>query len=170
MFEECQRVPLIFAGKGIRKNLTDKTTLVCNGLDFLPTICDLAGVPVPNGLPGISLKPFLTGEGPRPERKYLITESYNAHQITDGRYKYTIYELPGYPELLTDLKVNPEETVNYAEQKEYAPIKAGLKKTLMAGLDKRKLTPLPTDRTLENIREKEKVAAAGRKKNNEENE
>jgi choline-sulfatase len=170
MFEECQRVPLIFAGKGIRENLSDKTTLVCNGLDFLPTICDLAGIEIPKGLTGISLKPFLTGEGIPTERKYIITESYNASQITDGRYKYTVYELPGYPELLTDLKTNPGETVNYAEDKEYASIKAGLKKLLLAGLDKRKLTPLPSDRTIENIRAKERAAAANKKKNDEEKE
>jgi len=33
-FEEAQRVPFIFAGEGIKKNVVDKTTLVCNGLDL----------------------------------------------------------------------------------------------------------------------------------------
>jgi arylsulfatase A-like enzyme len=156
LFEECQRVPFIFAGKGIKKNFADKTTLVCNGLDFIPTICDLAGIESPKGLTGISLKPYLTGQGPKPDRKFIITESYNGYQINDGRYKYSIYELPGHPEMLTDLATNPGETINYATNKSYSEIKAGLRKQLMYNLSKRGLTPLPEDRTISNIRKKEK--------------
>ncbi|MCX6327459.1 MAG: sulfatase-like hydrolase/transferase [Bacteroidia bacterium] len=142
LFEECQRVPLIFAGKGIKPNFADKTTLVCNGLDFLPTICDLIGIAIPEGLPGISLKPFLTGEGQKPERKFIITEDYNGYQINDGRYKYSIYELPGYPEMLTDLQTNPGETINYSNNPTYKDIKSGLKNILMDDLTRRGLTPL----------------------------
>jgi arylsulfatase A-like enzyme len=157
LFEECQRVPLIFAGKGIKKNYADKTTLVCNGLDFIPTICDLAGIPYSKGLPGISLKPFLTGQLQKSVRKYIITESYNGYQINDGRYKYSIYELPGHPEMLTDLFANPGETNNYATDKSYNEIKSTLRKQLMDNLTKRGLTPLTEDRTISNIRKKEKV-------------
>jgi arylsulfatase A-like enzyme len=136
MFEECQRVPLIIAGKGIKRNYVDKTTLVCNGLDFLPTICDLVGIECPKGLSGISLKPYLTGKGQKPER----------------RFKYTIYELPGYPEMLTDLETNPGETVNYANNPSYTEIKASLKNKLMDELVQRGLTPLSENRTIKNIR------------------
>lgn len=155
LFEECQRVPLIFAGKGIKPNIADKTTLVCNGLDFIPTICDLVGIEVPKGLPGISLKPYLTGMGEKPERKYVVTEDYNGYQITDGRYKYTIYELPGNPEILTDLHTNPGETINYANDPVCKQTKEILKKELMANLSKRGLTPLAQDRTIEQIRKHE---------------
>lgn len=170
LFEECQRVPLIFAGKGIKPNIADKTTLVCNGLDFIPTICDLVGIEVPKGLPGISLKPYLTGMGEKPERKYIVTEDYNGFQITDGRYKYTIYELPGNPEILTDLQVNPGETINYAKDPASQTIKSSLKKELMANLSKRGLTPLTQDRTIENIRklETEKMGKKGKGKSTEE--
>ena len=157
MFEECQRIPFIFAGKGIKKNYADQSTLVCNGLDFSPTICELAGITVPKGLPGISLKPFLTGEGKQKERKYIFTEDYNGFQINDGTYKYSIYELPGNPEILTDLKTNPGETINYANDSSYSIIKALLKRELLANLSKRGLTPLAQDRTIENLR---KIEAA----------
>ena len=148
MFEECQRVPLIFAGKGIKRNYADKTTLICNGLDFLPTICDLVGIESPKELPGISLKPYLTGLEYKSERKYIITENYNSHQINDGRYKYTIYELPGHPEILTDLETNPGETINYVNNPTHAEIKASLKKKLMNNLAQRGLTPLPENTTI----------------------
>jgi len=163
MFEESQRVPLIFAGKGIKSNYADKKTLTCNGLDFLPTICDLVGIQSPKGLHGVTLKPFLTGKGKTPDRKFIITEDYNAVQIHDGRYKLTIYELPGNLEMLTDLVKNPRETINFAENPDYAIIKSGLKKLLLADLEKRGLTPLKQDRTIQNLRkiEKEKGTRKG---------
>ena len=163
MFEECQRVPLIFAGKGIRSNYVDKSTLTCNGLDFIPTICDLAGIEMPKGLAGISLKPYLTDKGKKSDRQYIITEDYNAYQINDGRYKYTVYELPGNPEMLTDLVVNPGETINYSNDKSYSEIKEKLKKRLMENLSKRGLIPLPEDRTIQNIRKVEKAKATRKK-------
>jgi len=158
LFEECQRVPLIFAGKGIKANFADKSTLVCNGLDFMPTICDLVGITPPNGLAGISLKPYLTGEGQKPDRKYIVTEDFNGYQIHDGRYKYTIYELPGYPETLTDLKSEPGETRNFVNDPAYKEMKTQLSKELMANLSKRGLTPLPQDRTISHLRNLEKDA------------
>lgn len=156
MFEEAQRVPFIIAGKGIKQNYIDKSTLVCNGLDFIPTICDLSGVDAPDNLPGISLKPYLTGQGTIPTRKFIVTEGYNSFQINNGRYKYTIYELPGRPETLTDLEKNPGETKNYSADVEYSNIKSSLKKELMADLSGRGLLPLSENRTIKNIREVEK--------------
>ncbi|MCX6874693.1 MAG: sulfatase-like hydrolase/transferase [Verrucomicrobia bacterium] len=155
MFEECQRVPFIFAGKGIKANFVDHTTLTCNGLDFLPTICDLVGIASPTGIPGVSLKPYLTDTGARPVRQHLITEDHNSYQIHDGRHKYTIFELPGYPETLTDLEANPGETINFARNASYAKIKGTLKMALLENLTARGLTPLPQDRTIDNIRAKE---------------
>lgn len=76
----------------------------------------------------------------------------DGYQITDGRYKYSIYELPGHPELLTDLQTNPGETINYAKERSYLDIKASLKKELMANLSKRGLTPLAENRTIKNLR------------------
>jgi choline-sulfatase len=166
MFEECQRIPLIFAGKGIKSNYVDKSALVCNGLDFIPTICDLVGIDAPKNLPGVSLKPLLTGEKKQLPRKYLFTEDYNAFQINDGRYKYTIYELPGNPDMLTDLQINPGETINYSNVSAYADIKSRLKKILMANLTRRGLTPLAQDRTIENIRKIE-VEKLGKDKSGE---
>jgi len=147
MFEECQRVPLIFAGKGIKSNNVDRSTLVCNGLDFIPTLCDLTGVVCSKNLTGISLKYCLKGEGKIPDRKYIITEDANAFQIHDGRYKFTILELPGNPEMLTDIKSDPGETVNLAKDPAFVKIKSKLKKILMDDLSKSGLLPLVENRT-----------------------
>jgi choline-sulfatase len=156
MYEECQRIPFIFAGKGIKENVSDKNTVVCNGTDFIPTLCDLIGVKWNRKLPGVSLKPLLTGKKTSIKRKYIFTESYNSFQINDGRYKYTVYELPGHPELLTDLSLNPGETKNYVNDSSYVSIKETLKAKLMSQLDKRGLLPLSEHRKIEELREMEK--------------
>lgn len=152
MFEECQRVPFIIYGKGIKKNYSDNKTLVCNGTDMIPTICDLAGVAYPSTLPGISLKPYLTGQGKTPDRKYIVTENYNGYQITDGRYKLSVYELPGNPTTLTDIVVNPGETLNFTNNKSYASIKKELMANLMSDLSARGLAPLQENRSISEIR------------------
>jgi choline-sulfatase len=153
MFEEAQRVPFIFAGKGILKNKIDTNTLVCNGLDFIPTICDLTGVKIPDGLQGISLKKVLTSnEKSWINRKYLVTESYNSYQITDGKYKLTVYELPDNPEFLVDLNRDPGELVNYANAKDYTETKKRLEKKLYEELSDRNLLPLRTDRTSQKMK------------------
>ncbi len=170
MFEECQRIPFIFAGNGIKSNYADQENVVVNGVDFLPTICDLTGVKYDSNLPGVSLKPVLTGKTKKLKREYVFTESYHAYQVNDGHYKYTIYELKGNPETLTDLKANPGETINYANDPSYAEVKNKMKKVLMDKLSQRGLLPLTQNKSIEELRaiEKEYRDRNGKKKDNDE--
>ncbi len=57
------RVPMIIWGPGYIKQ-HGSTMELTDLSDVLPTLCDFAGVPIPNDRPidGVSLKPFLTGE------------------------------------------------------------------------------------------------------------
>jgi len=159
-FEECQRIPFIFRGPGIKKGVADDTTLVCNGYDLLPTLCDLAGVKYTGTLPGKSLKPLLTGAGPAPERDCVFLETYNSYTIHDGRYKYTVFELPGNPEMLVDLQTDPGELRNLAGEKSAQEIQAKLKDKLTKHLAARNLLPLKTNITLAHIR---KIQSASKK-------
>jgi len=159
-FEECQRIPFIFWGPGIQKGVADNKTLVCNGLDLIPTICDLTGVPYSKSLTGISLKNLVTGQGAAPARDRIFTETYNSYVINDGRYKYTVFELPGNPEMLVDLQNDPGELKNLADDKGSQGIKATMKDELMKNLASRNLLPLPTDRNLHYIRERQRESKA----------
>jgi hypothetical protein len=107
----------------------------------------------------------LTGKENSLKREFIINESYHSFQINDGRYKYTIYELPGHPAILTDIKENPGETINYINDVNYASIKDQLNKKLLNYLEKKKLLPLPENHTIEELRQIEKEF---RKKNKEE--
>ena len=164
-FEECQRIPLVICGPCIKKGVADDNTLVCNGLDLIPTICSLTGVQCSGTLPGISLSGLITGQGAAPKRDCIYTETYNSFQINDGRYKYTVFELPGNPEMLVDLQTDPGELKNLADVASAKAVKVALKDKLMKNLSSRGLLPLNTNRTLEFIRKRDaqSMKAAGKK-------
>lgn len=42
--------------------------------DFLPTVCEMVDVPVPDGVNGVSMLPTLTGKGEQPRHEYLYWE------------------------------------------------------------------------------------------------
>ena len=59
-YDESARVPLIISWKGkTPKGISN--TLVNTGTDVIPTLCDFAGIDVPAGLPGKSMKAPATG-------------------------------------------------------------------------------------------------------------
>ena len=70
--------------------------------DVLPTICELAGVQVPDSIEGRSVLPFCRGED-APWREYVHGEhSYGArsnHWLTDGHWKYVWYSQTGREQL-----------------------------------------------------------------------
>lgn len=122
-YQECQKVPFIFVGKGIRQGVIDNTTPVCNGWDLLPTLLDLANIEIPKELNGMSLANTLR-TGVSVDRRYLYYETVNSYGILDsGRYKYTRFGLSeageNGVESLFDLKNDPGELHNLAGDKAY---------------------------------------------------
>jgi choline-sulfatase len=143
-YDESARVPFIFAGKGIKKGVVDSETMACNGQDLIPTLCDLANIKTPQKLTGISLKPKLTGEGKLQKRDYLFIENTVGYMVMDGRYKYAMYDGTGNTELLTDIKNDSLETINYAYKKSAKKEKARLSKQLSNWMQERNLKFDPT--------------------------
>lgn len=88
-YEECQRVPFIVCGKNIVKGKRDHS-LICNGIDLIPTLCELANIESPDGLEGISVAKRALGLGEVPQRNLLYTEGKNFTCIHDSdNFKYT---------------------------------------------------------------------------------
>ncbi len=77
LYEESVRVPFIISclGDGItvRKDQFDDTYFV-SGVDLLPTICDYAGIDIPEICQGMSLRPLVEGQD-IPWRDYAYIES-----------------------------------------------------------------------------------------------
>ena len=79
--------------------------------DIMPTILDMAGLPIPESVDGRSLYPLMRGE--RPDwRHHLHIEHSPIHQtLTDGREKLIWYVADGR-ELFFDLRNDPNELCN----------------------------------------------------------
>lgn len=95
-------------------------------IDLFPTLCDLAGVCVPDDCGGVSLKPLLTGEG-EIERKAIFSESvvlkvpeYAGCMMRTDKWKYCYY-LDGVSELY-DMEKDPGELFNIVSVYYYSDI------------------------------------------------
>ena len=119
LYQPALSVPLIFHVPNGKqgKEIPDIVQLV----DVPSTLLELTGLPIPRGMQGESLVPFLQGESRRKNR-FALSESYFASiqlgvspifSIQDSTWKYI--ESP-HPELY-DLAKDPKETRNIIEEK-----------------------------------------------------
>ncbi len=106
LYEHSMRVPLVVAGPGIEHGSSSELVYL---LDLMPTLCELAGTPVPLAHDGLSLVPALRGQTGL--RRQTLGLAYRDVQraIRDARYK-----LIRYPKIdrvqLFDLEADPQET------------------------------------------------------------
>jgi arylsulfatase A-like enzyme len=91
-FDPGTRIPLIMRGPGLAADGGQYGQLLSN-LDFTPTLLDLAGIPVPDGLEGRSFAALLAGE-PYVERDAVYGALYYdayydpMHCVRTRRHKY----------------------------------------------------------------------------------
>ena len=83
LFEESLRSPLIISHPEIRK-LVHHSSIV-ETLDIFPTICDLAGLEVPEYLQGVSLRPIL--EDPTASGHSAISYTGGAKTIRTSQHR-----------------------------------------------------------------------------------
>lgn len=137
-FETSTRSLLILSAPG-QKNAGAKTEALAEFVDIYPTLCELAGLPVPDGLEGTSLVPLF--EAPDRPIKTAAFSQYPrkklmGHSIRTDRYRYTEWsEGNKKPEgvELYDHRTDPGENVNLANRPECRPIVAELAKKLHDG-------------------------------------
>jgi N-acetylglucosamine-6-sulfatase len=131
-FEESLRVPFVVAGPGVAAHAVTGTAL---NLDLAPTILDLAGVPVPGSMQGLSLAGTLRGQGPPARDAFLYEydrESFfpvipDIRAIRTRTRKYVTYtEAPSEDELY-DLATDPDELVNLATRPEWAAARSAMR-------------------------------------------
>lgn len=124
--EESSRVPLIIhdprsknKGKELRCNR------LTGNIDFAPTLLELAGIPVPEDLDGISLVPLLENPSEGGHEQLAFMNVFGAMPTRSlscltQRYKYTYWwfgnEKMTPTEELFDLEKDPLELTNLAEQ------------------------------------------------------
>ena len=120
-YEESSRVPFIIAGPGVKQGI-DREHLVSSSVDLIPTFCDFAGVEIPDGVQGLSLKPIACGESSENWREYVISENGRGRMVRSARYKYNLYRGGEPREMLIDLEKDPGEMKNLAMIEEYRDV------------------------------------------------
>ncbi|MCH5374250.1 MAG: sulfatase-like hydrolase/transferase [Planctomycetes bacterium] len=124
-YDEASRVPLIVSRKGVTKpGLVDAEHLVSTTLDLIPTLCDFAGIAVPEELAGRSLRPLAEGQSPASWRRGLVTECRMSRMVRSPRYKYVVYSNGERREQLIDMETDPGEMQNLATDPAYASVLA----------------------------------------------
>jgi arylsulfatase A-like enzyme len=131
------RVPLIIHDPKLasaRKGTVD-SSLVLN-IDIAPTILDMAGLSIPQGIQGRSLVPILNGSIANP-RKEILTEHLWDHPeipqteaVRTQQWKYIRYPQHLEFEELYDLRCDPIEKNNFFRDKRYSEVRAKLSRIL----------------------------------------
>ena len=109
-YDECQRVPFIVCGPGIQAGSRDHS-LVCNGTDLLPTLCELTGIDAPR-TDGFSLASHIRGTDKTPVREALYVEGQGFLSVIGSGLKYSWFDGKGGGEMLIDLKADKGELKN----------------------------------------------------------
>ncbi|HEX4610922.1 MAG TPA: arylsulfatase [Urbifossiella sp.] len=109
------RVPMIARWPGVIRPGTT-SDFVWAFWDFLPTACDLAGVPTPPGLDGLSVAPTLTGRGEQRRHEFLYWEFHEGGFQQAVRYRNwkAIRPALGAPLELYGMVSDPGETQDVA--------------------------------------------------------
>jgi choline-sulfatase len=130
-YEEAAKVPFIINFKGLKPRESDY--LVQTGIDLLPSLCDLTGLPMPAQTNGISLKQLMTTGTTPAERDYLVVSDHliqgavvdgqkpepEGRMLRNKQFKYWIYNEGKQRETLYDIKNDPGEMVNVASDPKY---------------------------------------------------
>jgi arylsulfatase A-like enzyme len=120
------RVP----GGAIGKN----TNALVSGVDYYPTILDLAGLPKVSELPGTSFAPLLRGDeqllsGP------VFSEMQEWKMVRERDIKLVVKTEELKPDLLFDLGDDPYEMNNLVNNTKYADITKELRGKIAAWLE-----------------------------------
>lgn len=116
LFEESLRSPLIIKSPAVASRGVHSDAIV-ETLDLFPTLVELAGIPRPDFVDGVSLKPILDSAAAQRRSStagsYAISYSGNAKTIRSDRYRMTLHK-NGHVELYDHASVE-KETLNIAE-------------------------------------------------------
>jgi arylsulfatase A-like enzyme len=127
LWEEPTRTPLIFVAPG-----TTKPGSVCEHpvdlMSVYATTCQLADLPIPQHVEGVSLQPLLKNPVTTWNLPAITTHGRGNHAIRIGQWRYIRYA--DLSEELYDQSQDPFEWKNLASDAKHATIKADLAKHL----------------------------------------
>jgi len=160
LYEEAVRIPLIVSWPGHTiPARVDDAHLVSMGLDLFPTFCDYAGVNVPSGLTGQSLRLWCEPSPAAPAkagRRFVVTEvnytglipggeTVNGLLLRTASFSYILYSGGRNPEQLFDLRADPGQEKNLSTTKEFQAVLAEHRQMLRDWVTQTR-SPFPLDK------------------------
>ncbi|MDP2883402.1 MAG: sulfatase-like hydrolase/transferase [Ignavibacteria bacterium] len=132
LYDGSSSVPLIISVPG-QKGPRTCDRLVNTGVDLLPTLCNLAGMPAPGGLPGMSLKASVEKSDVPDPRAYVVVQNKMiqgspvdgqkpepaGRMVRSKRFKYCVFDFGDRRESLVDMEKDSGEMINLAGRKEH---------------------------------------------------
>lgn len=88
LYEHSVRIPLIMKGQNFSPLQLDG---LCSQIDIFPTLCDLAGLTVPDSVEGRSLVPVMTGRERQVRDSVFAVYKDVQRMVCDGRWKLIRY-------------------------------------------------------------------------------
>nr|WP_143547743.1 sulfatase [Rhodopirellula sp. SM50] len=137
LFEEATRVPFIISVPWLEGQHGRGTAKITELVDLYPTLAELAGVSAPETLQGTSLKPLLLDvESPAwtKDQAFTISRSGGESLRTDD-WRFTQWGFGEKGMELYDLKNDPGEFTNQAQNPEYADVLKSMQTRLLAKRD-----------------------------------
>lgn len=124
LYQHSSRVPLIFAGPGIPAN--ERRDALAYLLDVYPTLCELNGISVPDGVEGQSLRGVIGGQQAK-VRDTLYTNYRKLQRgVRDERWSLVCYPQVNHVQLF-DLQEDPDQLTDLADRPEQAERVARMK-------------------------------------------
>ncbi len=121
-FQTSLRAPLIVRVPWLKGGT--KTDALTEFVDIYPSLCELAGLSLPEHLEGRSFVPLLKEPG-RSGKEAIYSRFHDGESVRTERYCYTEWakgEGPVYARMLYDQQLDPDENVNIAERPENADL------------------------------------------------
>ncbi len=130
-FASSIRTPLILKVPGVTKGQT--TNVITEYVDVYPSLCELAGIPIPDHIDGRSFLPLLQGQNP--SERFAISKWYDGVTLVKESFHYTEWLDSNQnvrARMLFDHATDPLELNNLAESPTYRGKVAELSKFLRA--------------------------------------
>ena len=88
VYGELGQVPLVLRGPGVPAGLRIDSTV--ESVDVLPTLLELAGIALPEGVQGHSLKPLLDGGSWRPQPAFMLKGTFGDDMSAEEPVQFAI--------------------------------------------------------------------------------
>ena len=137
-YEGATRAPLLAAAPGM-KAAGRKTDALVEFVDIYPSLCELAGLPLTDGLEGTSFKPLLD-DPHRPWKRAAFSQypkgGHLGTAMRTDRYRYVEWKNKRgeiVARELYDHQTDPQENENVADKPEHAKVIVKLSAQLKGG-------------------------------------